>query len=298
MPCDVRAGAHDVVDARRVEAAVGEHAHARRRAAGASSCGPAPAARAPAAGARRRRGSRRPVARRDDLYASAMTPRLPTIAEAARRFGGSYRLRHRRRLVAVVRRHRPHLRRGRGRARAAGRARGRRRRRSCCPPGPEYLLAYARGGQARRDHRGRERPPLGARARRDPRRAVPSSSSPPKTAPSADSSTPCSTSSASTGEAPPSSPTIPTGRSRSSSRRAPPACPKGALYCNRQLAFITQTDVGDAWDGGGRSFSGTSFAHLGFMTKLPGNLRRGGTTFIMERWRARDRARAPRPRDR
>jgi acyl-CoA synthetase (AMP-forming)/AMP-acid ligase II len=63
--------------------------------------------------------------------------------------------------------------------------------------------------------------------------------------------------------------------------------PKGALYCNRQLGFITQTDVGDAWDGGGRSFSGTSFAHLGFMTKLAGSLRRGGTTFIMERWHAR-----------
>jgi acyl-CoA synthetase (AMP-forming)/AMP-acid ligase II len=64
--------------------------------------------------------------------------------------------------------------------------------------------------------------------------------------------------------------------------------PKGALYGNRQLAFITQTDIGDAWDGGGRSFSGTSFAHLGFMTKLPGSLRRGGTTFIMKRWRADD----------
>jgi acyl-CoA synthetase (AMP-forming)/AMP-acid ligase II len=63
--------------------------------------------------------------------------------------------------------------------------------------------------------------------------------------------------------------------------------PKGALYCTRQLAFITRTDVGDSWDGGGRSFSGTSFAHLGFMTKLAGNLRRGGTTFIMERWRPR-----------
>jgi acyl-CoA synthetase (AMP-forming)/AMP-acid ligase II len=63
--------------------------------------------------------------------------------------------------------------------------------------------------------------------------------------------------------------------------------PKGALYCNRQLTFITHTDVGDRWDGGGRSSSGTSFAHLGFMTKLPGALRRGGTTFIMERWRAR-----------
>src|SRR4051794_35380314 len=64
--------------------------------------------------------------------------------------------------------------------------------------------------------------------------------------------------------------------------------PKGALYCNRQLAFITETDVGDTWDGGTRSFTGTSFAHLGFMTKLPGNLRRGGTNFIMTRWRAAD----------
>jgi acyl-CoA synthetase (AMP-forming)/AMP-acid ligase II len=64
--------------------------------------------------------------------------------------------------------------------------------------------------------------------------------------------------------------------------------PKGAVYCNRQLAFITQTDTGGAWDTGGRSFSGTSFAHLGFMTKLPGSLQRGGTTFIMQRWRAAD----------
>jgi acyl-CoA synthetase (AMP-forming)/AMP-acid ligase II len=64
--------------------------------------------------------------------------------------------------------------------------------------------------------------------------------------------------------------------------------PKGAVYGNRQLAFITQTDTGGAWDTGGRSFSGTSFAHLGFMTKLPGSLQRGGTTFIMERWRAVD----------
>ena len=62
--------------------------------------------------------------------------------------------------------------------------------------------------------------------------------------------------------------------------------PKGALYCNRQLDFITRTDVGDTWDGGGRSLTGTSFAHLGFMTKLPGNLRRGGVSFIMTRWRA------------
>jgi acyl-CoA synthetase (AMP-forming)/AMP-acid ligase II len=62
--------------------------------------------------------------------------------------------------------------------------------------------------------------------------------------------------------------------------------PKGALYCNRQLAFITRTDVGDNWGGGGRSAVGTPMAHLGFMTKLPGNLRRGGTSYIMRRWRA------------
>ncbi|HEY4396368.1 MAG TPA: class I adenylate-forming enzyme family protein [Acidimicrobiia bacterium] len=64
--------------------------------------------------------------------------------------------------------------------------------------------------------------------------------------------------------------------------------PKGALYGNRQLAFITLTDVGDNWGGGGRSAVGTPMAHLGFMTKLPGNLRRGGTSFVMRRWRASD----------
>ena len=63
--------------------------------------------------------------------------------------------------------------------------------------------------------------------------------------------------------------------------------PKGALYTNRQLAFVTTTDVGDQWGGGTRSLTGTSFAHLGFMTKLAGNLQRGGTSFIMSRWRAR-----------
>jgi acyl-CoA synthetase (AMP-forming)/AMP-acid ligase II len=64
--------------------------------------------------------------------------------------------------------------------------------------------------------------------------------------------------------------------------------PKGALYCNRQLDFITATDVGEAWGSGGRGLVGTSMAHLGFMTKLPGNLRRGGTNFIIRRWRAAD----------
>jgi acyl-CoA synthetase (AMP-forming)/AMP-acid ligase II len=64
--------------------------------------------------------------------------------------------------------------------------------------------------------------------------------------------------------------------------------PKGALYGNRQLAFITHNDVGDTWGAGGRGFTGTSFAHLGFMTKLPGNLQRGGTNFVLRRWRAAD----------
>jgi acyl-CoA synthetase (AMP-forming)/AMP-acid ligase II len=62
--------------------------------------------------------------------------------------------------------------------------------------------------------------------------------------------------------------------------------PKGAVYGNRQLSFITANDVGDTWGGGGRTFSGTSFAHLGFMTKLAGNLRRGGTSHIVRRWSA------------
>ena len=64
--------------------------------------------------------------------------------------------------------------------------------------------------------------------------------------------------------------------------------PKGALYCNRQLEFITRTDVGHAWGTGGRSAVGTPMSHLGFMTKLPGNLRRGGTSYIMRRWNASD----------
>jgi acyl-CoA synthetase (AMP-forming)/AMP-acid ligase II len=63
--------------------------------------------------------------------------------------------------------------------------------------------------------------------------------------------------------------------------------PKGAVYGNRQLGFITANDLGDTWGGGGRTFTGTSFAHLGFMTKLAGNLRRGGTSYILRRWSAR-----------
>src|SRR5207237_9627610 len=64
--------------------------------------------------------------------------------------------------------------------------------------------------------------------------------------------------------------------------------PKGAVFASRQLSFITQTDTGGTWGGGGTTFAATSFAHLGPMTKLPGSLMRGGTTYILERWRASD----------
>jgi acyl-CoA synthetase (AMP-forming)/AMP-acid ligase II len=64
--------------------------------------------------------------------------------------------------------------------------------------------------------------------------------------------------------------------------------PKGAVFANRQLTFITQTDTGGSWGGGGPTFAATSFAHLGPMTKLPGSLMRGGTTYVLARWSAAD----------
>lgn len=67
--------------------------------------------------------------------------------------------------------------------------------------------------------------------------------------------------------------------------------PKGALFCNRQLAAVSAIDVGDRWGGGGRSLAGTSLAHLGPMTKLAGSLRLGGTMYLTQRWRADDNLR-------
>jgi acyl-CoA synthetase (AMP-forming)/AMP-acid ligase II len=64
--------------------------------------------------------------------------------------------------------------------------------------------------------------------------------------------------------------------------------PKGAVFANRQLSFITQVDTSGTWGGGGVTFAATSFAHLGPMTKLAGSLMRGGTTHVLERWRAAD----------
>ena len=62
--------------------------------------------------------------------------------------------------------------------------------------------------------------------------------------------------------------------------------PKGAVFGWSQLEAIGDIDGGGRWGGGGRGLSSTSFAHLGYMTKLPQALRGGGTVFLMERWSA------------
>ena len=62
--------------------------------------------------------------------------------------------------------------------------------------------------------------------------------------------------------------------------------PKGAVFGERQLDAIGDTDGGGRWGNGGRGLASTSFAHLGYMTKIPQALRGGGTTFIMGRWSA------------
>jgi acyl-CoA synthetase (AMP-forming)/AMP-acid ligase II len=64
--------------------------------------------------------------------------------------------------------------------------------------------------------------------------------------------------------------------------------PKAATYAGRQLRAITQVDTGWSWGGGGPALAGTTFAHLGPMTKLPGTLVRGGRTHVLERWRPAD----------
>ncbi|MHB8439587.1 MAG: class I adenylate-forming enzyme family protein [Acidimicrobiales bacterium] len=63
--------------------------------------------------------------------------------------------------------------------------------------------------------------------------------------------------------------------------------PKGAVFGDRQLNAISFADGMRRWGGGGRGLASTSFAHLGYMTKLPQVLRGGGTTFVMGKWSAR-----------
>ena len=68
--------------------------------------------------------------------------------------------------------------------------------------------------------------------------------------------------------------------------------PRGALFCQRQLAAITLIDVADAWGDPAAApttmLASTQFAHVGFMTKLPWYLRLGTTTHVLGRWRAAD----------
>lgn len=62
--------------------------------------------------------------------------------------------------------------------------------------------------------------------------------------------------------------------------------PRGAVFGGRQLDFVTRVDTGRHWGAGGDQIAGTSFAHLAFMTKLPGKLMGGGITYMVERWSA------------
>jgi len=63
--------------------------------------------------------------------------------------------------------------------------------------------------------------------------------------------------------------------------------PKGAVFCGRQIAFITLCDVGEEWGGGGQTMAGSALAHLGPTTKLAGNLQRGNTLHLSRQpWRA------------
>jgi acyl-CoA synthetase (AMP-forming)/AMP-acid ligase II len=65
--------------------------------------------------------------------------------------------------------------------------------------------------------------------------------------------------------------------------------PKGAVFGGRQIAFITQCDVGDAWGQGGHAMAGSALAHLGPTTKLAGNLKKGSTQHLSRRpWKAAD----------
>ena len=62
--------------------------------------------------------------------------------------------------------------------------------------------------------------------------------------------------------------------------------PKGAVFGTRQLDAVGFADGGLRWGGGGRGLTTTSFAHVGYMTKVPQTLRSGTTTYLMRRWNA------------
>ena len=66
--------------------------------------------------------------------------------------------------------------------------------------------------------------------------------------------------------------------------------PKGAVFCERQLAAVAAADTGGAWaapgEPGPAMLASTQFAHIGFTTKLPWYLRLATRTHILGRWRA------------
>ena len=253
-------GAHDVVDARGVEAAVGEHAHARVEQS------PHRLATLRAQLARLRGRTRHDVARAlpaatiavaDDLYASlsVMLPNLPDDRRSRPPLRRSYRLRHAsaagrslRRLdrisdeVAV------------GLARDGVRRR-RRASRSCCRPGPSTSSPTARRPSSARSPRASttglspnaSAPRCSTLARSEARR----STTPPADGARRRARTTCGFAARRRRR----SPTTPTAPVAIIFTSGTTGLPKGALYGNRQLAFITQTDVGDTWDGGGRSFT-------------------------------------------
>lgn len=68
--------------------------------------------------------------------------------------------------------------------------------------------------------------------------------------------------------------------------------PRGAVFGGRQLEFICEVDTAGAWGDPAapavHALAGTSLAHLGPTTKLPGTLRRGVTTHLVDRWKAAD----------
>ena len=66
--------------------------------------------------------------------------------------------------------------------------------------------------------------------------------------------------------------------------------PKGAVFCERQLAAVARLDTGGAWaEGPGPAMlASTQFAHVGFTTKLVWYLRLATRTHILGHWRAED----------
>ena len=295
-------GAHDVVDARRVEAALGEHAHARVE----QPAHRLAALRAQLARLRGRAGhdvaacaSGGRDRRRGDCvrFAHDVLRAARHVAEAARRFGDRTAYVTEAGWPLTLRRHRPHLRRSRGRARTARASATATSSRSCCRPAPSTCSRTARAAKLGAITAGvNDR--LSARERAavlDARRARSSSIDDVRRPPIARRR--ARRRSRDPADAARRSPTIPTGPVAIIFTSGTTGLPEGraVLQPAARVHHRRPTSATRGTAAAARS-RGTSFAHLGFMTKLPGNLRRGGTNFIMTRWRAGRRARAARTR--